>query len=83
MEMLRIVPAQPDRQADPLEAGIVGPLRHPVIGQGGNDLFRDCISAGKIVHVDGAVVDGHTEQQNIEVRRLRVFIGTGFSDVDT
>ena len=81
--MLRIVPAQPDRQADSLEAGIVGPLRHPVIGQGGNDLFRDCISAGKIVHGDGAVVDGHTEQQNIEIHRFSILIGTGFPDVDT
>ena len=31
-EVLRIIPAQPDRQADALEAGVVGPLRHLVIG---------------------------------------------------
>ena len=66
--MLRVVPAQPDRQADPLEAGIVGPLRHPVIGEGSYDLFRNRISAGEIIHGDGAVVDGHTEQQNGKVR---------------
>ena len=81
--MLRVVPAQPDRQADPLEAGIVGPLRHPVIRQGSYDLFRNGIPASEIVHGDGAVIDGHTEQQNLEIRGLRVFIGTGFSDVDT
>ena len=81
--MLRIIPAQPDRQADALEAGVVGPLRHLVIGQRGDDLLRDRISAGEIIHSDGAVVDGYTEKQNLEVRRLRVLIGTSLADVDT
>ena len=81
--MLRIIPAQPDGQADALEGGIVGPLRHPVIGESGDDLVRDSIFAGQIIHCDGAVIDGDAEEQYFEVRRFRVLIHTALGDVDT
>ena len=82
-KVLRIIPAQPDRQADALESGIVSKLRHPVIGEGGDDLIRDSISAGEIIHSDWAVIDGDAEEQYFEVRRFRVLIHTALGDVDT
>ena len=68
LKVLRVIAAQPDRQADPLKAGIVGPFRHSLIGESCDDLFRNGIAAGEIVYGDGTVINRYTKEQNFKVR---------------
>ena len=80
--MLRVVPAQPYGQTYPFEGRVVRKFSDGIIRQGGDDLLRHCVSAGKVIHGDGTVVYRHPEEQDIEVRTLCVFIYSAFRYVN-
>ena len=68
LKVLRIVLSKPYGQTDSLKRRIIGGLDHRVIGEGTDDLVRDGIPAGEIIHGDGAMVYGYAKKQNLKVR---------------
>ena len=74
-----IMPAQPDGQANPFKAGVVGPLRDGFIGQSDKDAIRYGVSTGEVIYGDGTAIHGYAEQQYIEIGRLNVFVYAAFS----
>ena len=77
-EVLRIVPAQPDGKADPLEGRIVRPLDNGIIRERPDDSLRYGAAGRQVIYGDLSAVHGHAEKQNLEVRGLGVFIHAAF-----
>ena len=80
--MLRIVPAQPDRKADPLEGRIVGPLDYGIIRDGFDNLLRYDVAGRQIIYGDLAAIHGHAEEQDFKIMGLGVFIHAAFFQID-
>ena len=81
-EEFRMLPAEPDRQADPLETAVVGPLFHSVICHCLQDLLRDYVSLHQIVYPDRAVIDGDSEKQNVKIVGFSITVYAAFHDID-
>ena len=81
-KILRIVPAQPDGKADPLERRIVRPLNNGIVRKRLDDLLRHGVAGGQVIYGDLAAVHRRTEKQNLEVRGLGVFIHAAFFQID-
>ena len=81
-EVLRIVPAQPDRKADPLEGRIVGPLDYGIIRDGFDNLLRYDVAGRQIIYGDLAAIHGHAEEQDFKIMGLGVFIHAAFFQID-
>ena len=82
-KMLRIVPAQPDGKADPLEGRIIRPLDNGIIRESFDNLLRYRIAGCQVVYSSFTAVCGHAEKQNLKIRRRSVFIHAAFLHIDT
>ena len=72
---------QPVGKTDALKCRIESPLGYILVRQCCKDFFRDGITAGKVINLDGGTVHGNTEEQYLKIIRLSVLIGTAFPDI--
>ena len=72
-EVLRIVPAQPDRKADPLEGRIVGPLDYGIIRDGFDNLLRYDVAGRQIISLQLSQRIQHTSSKFIRGRLMSYF----------
>ena len=63
---------QPDGKADPLEGGVIGVLDHGVVIQRRQDIIRDHIAAGQIIHMNGPVINTDPKEQDVKLIILRI-----------
>ena len=82
-EMLRIVPAQPSRQAYSLKGCVIGPLGDTIVREGFDDLIRHGIAGHQVVHDDLAAVHGHAEEQDFKIGRFGVLVNAALLQIDT
>ena len=82
-EVLRIVPAQPDGKADPLERRIVRPLDNGIVRERPDNLLRHGVAGCQVIYGDLAAVHRHAKEQDFKIRGLGVFIHAAFFQIDT
>lgn len=67
-KILRIVPAQPDGKADPLEGRIVCPLDDGIVRERPDDLLRHGVAGRQVIYGNLAAVHGHAKEQDFKIR---------------
>jgi hypothetical protein len=69
-------------QADSFKVCIESPLCHVIVCQGIDDFLRDMFSLCKVNDLHLAAIDRIAEEQDLKVRRLRVFVYAALVQVD-
>jgi hypothetical protein len=69
-------------QADSFKVCIESPLGDVIVGQGIYDFLRDMFSLCKVNDLYLAAIDRIAEEQNLKVRRLRVFVNAALIQID-
>ena len=71
------------RQAHTLKLCVECPLDNRFIRQGIHNLRRNLLSACKVYNLDCSAIHTVTEQKDVEVRTLGIFINSGFLQIHT